>query len=1039
MYIRHTFRLVTLLVLLAFAAPPAQAALKEWGGGLCTLGGNWNDPRCWNGNGGAPGVPEHGDGGYVRFLMPEATVNYVNPAGEQDVYSNFSLGSEIGGPIYFNHLQDVFALDHLNLGATAGGTAYFLAGTGELRVEKLLIGAGPDGVGQLFLGDGGKLVTPGLEVGKNGALDQSGGVLDVGQTISIGGDAGTTYSMRAGLTTAEWFYVNGGGDAVVDLSGGTFQMRNTFVAGRGPDGPTLAISGDAELTWLPGYVGSSGWVEDNVAYMQIGDGVLGPGRVLQSGNSLVSLGDLNIGGEPDIANGNVVGSQGYYEITGGTLESGEIVIGNYGEGTFVQDGGGVSVYKLECPQDQFPCDNFFWFPGHLRLGAEHSGEGSYDLRGGTLTTELTAVGEKNVGEFRQSGGTHDAQRLILSGAALYGPTADIRDSRATYFLTGGQLNTTQTVVGREGTGWTTGEGYFLRGGRFTQTGGTHTVAGALILGQRAEGDYLLDGYHALSTGSYFLTNGTLTTVNTVVGMHGEGLFRQTGGVHDVCELTIAARNLEAGSRYALEGGTLNAGVIRNNGTFEHLGGDLALGACEQGQQLFENRGTVQFASPNPVLVTGTFVNEGTLDTRDASVQFADLRLTPDSRVVARLGDPIIVTGTVKFDGVIDVVDPDGLATAGGIQLFDLRDGATKAGLFTGVNLPETKDGSDTCWDTRTLFTNGILSVRDRYTQPDACSSEVNHLPLIDAGPNVAVSTEAWADTVIAGTSRDRDGDPLSYRWYEGRTPLSDWSTVEEDQATLSLSLLQLLSAGDHNLTLVVSDGKSRVNDSMILTVGNSPPHAVASGGGDYDVGTEVVLAGEVSDFDGDTLNCTWYLDGKILEACRQEVATLSGGGPVALTPCVLEKLVPGRYSLTLVARDGTAAAVSSEVQVNVTDTGDPTLAPVASHGILWPPNHKMVAVSIKSNAADNSGHVLVDAVIASNEPEEGLGDDDIGPDWTYPVVDPMTGEITFDLRAERSGRGDGRVYTVTVTATDATGNSSQAELRFVVPHDQRKK
>ena len=51
----------------------------------------------------------------------------------------------------------------------------------------------------------------------------------------------------------------------------------------------------------------------------------------------------------------------------------------------------------------------------------------------------------------------------------------------------------------------------------------------------------------------------------------------------------------------------------------------------------------------------------------------------------------------------------------------------------------------------------------------------------------------------------------------------------------------------------------------------------------------------------------------------------------------------------------------------------------------------------------------------------------------------MTGEITFDLRAERSGRGDGRVYTVTVTATDATGNSSQAELRFVVPHDQRKK
>ncbi|MBS3905522.1 MAG: hypothetical protein KGZ49_00675, partial [Syntrophaceae bacterium] len=74
-----------------------------------------------------------------------------------------------------------------------------------------------------------------------------------------------------------------------------------------------------------------------------------------------------------------------------------------------------------------------------------------------------------------------------------------------------------------------------------------------------------------------------------------------------------------------------------------------------------------------------------------------------------------------------------------------------------------------------------------------------------------------------------------------------------------------------------------------------------------------------------------------------------------------------------------------------------------------------------------------------NEPQDGLGDGDTSPDWTEPVIDQINGIITLKLRSERSGRGNGRIYTITITAGDASGNRSQANVEIKVPHDQRKK
>jgi hypothetical protein len=53
------------------------------------------------------------------------------------------------------------------------------------------------------------------------------------------------------------------------------------------------------------------------------------------------------------------------------------------------------------------------------------------------------------------------------------------------------------------------------------------------------------------------------------------------------------------------------------------------------------------------------------------------------------------------------------------------------------------------------------------------------------------------------------------------------------------------------------------------------------------------------------------------------------------------------------------------------------------------------------------------------------------PDWQ---VGP--GPLELSLRAERSGGGTGRVYTIEVTCRDASGNTSQATGTVSVPHDQ---
>ena len=118
--------------------------------------------------------------------------------------------------------------------------------------------------------------------------------------------------------------------------------------------------------------------------------------------------------------------------------------------------------------------------------------------------------------------------------------------------------------------------------------------------------------------------------------------------------------------------------------------------------------------------------------------------------------------------------------------------------------------------------------------------------------------------------------------------------------------------------------------------------------------------------------------------------------------------------------------------VGICDLVPPSLEVVVSPDVLWPPNHKYVEVNASLAVSDNfdPNPVVTLVSVTSSEPDNGLGDGDTPNDIV--IVD----DDTFLLRAERSGTGDGRVYTITYQATDSCGNVTVVSAYVIVLHDK---
>jgi hypothetical protein len=141
----------------------------------------------------------------------------------------------------------------------------------------------------------------------------------------------------------------------------------------------------------------------------------------------------------------------------------------------------------------------------------------------------------------------------------------------------------------------------------------------------------------------------------------------------------------------------------------------------------------------------------------------------------------------------------------------------------------------------------------------------------------------------------------------------------------------------------------------------------------------------------------------------------------------------GTTTVTCTATDVAGNSSTCSFTVTVNDVEPPTITGVSvDRPVLWPPNHKLVNVAVNYKVTDNCPLSANSCTLSvkSNESINGTGDGNTSLDWI--ILDAHH----VQLRAERAGNGNGRIYTVTITCVDSGGNSSSRSVTVSVPHDR---
>jgi hypothetical protein len=147
----------------------------------------------------------------------------------------------------------------------------------------------------------------------------------------------------------------------------------------------------------------------------------------------------------------------------------------------------------------------------------------------------------------------------------------------------------------------------------------------------------------------------------------------------------------------------------------------------------------------------------------------------------------------------------------------------------------------------------------------------------------------------------------------------------------------------------------------------------------------------------------------------------------------------GTTTVTATATDAAGNTKSCTFNVTVKDVTPPVITLNGQTITLWPPNHQYETIQVSdlvasaSDLCDPSVNLssVVIAKVTSDEPENSPGDGNTLNDMVI-----AANCKSVQLRSERKGNGDGRVYTITFKVTDSSGNSSTVTAKVTVPKSQ---
>jgi hypothetical protein len=312
-------------------------------------------------------------------------------------------------------------------------------------------------------------------------------------------------------------------------------------------------------------------------------------------------------------------------------------------------------------------------------------------------------------------------------------------------------------------------------------------------------------------------------------------------------------------------------------------------------------------------------------------------------------------------------------------------------------------------------------------------ANVNRSPLAQAPANLSVPEDTSVTLIGQGTDPDsEEQSQLAYAWQQ----IAPITGPVVQGATLSFTAPLVTAGGDPNaavtltfrLTVTDPNGAAASDDvDVVVTNVDHAPTANAGGLVTASEAASVTLNGAASsDPDGDALTYAWVQTAGPAVTLND----VNTAYPWFTAPFVNAAGATLKFELTV--NDGFGGMSSDVATVSVRNLNDPpTCANAqASLGTLWPPNHGMVPVSILGVVDPNNNATITITGVTQDEATNGLGDGDTAIDAI------INADGTVLLRAERSGKGNGRVYHIHFTASDFEGRCS-GMVKVSVPHDKK--
>jgi uncharacterized repeat protein (TIGR01451 family) len=380
------------------------------------------------------------------------------------------------------------------------------------------------------------------------------------------------------------------------------------------------------------------------------------------------------------------------------------------------------------------------------------------------------------------------------------------------------------------------------------------------------------------------------------------------------------------------------------------------------------------------------------------------------------GDNVTVTGT-RSDGqpMYDCTPPEGpnytctrKATdapfsAGVTTITWIAYSHDVAGPYASADDEEAhRNGSATC--TQTITVNDVTPPNIAATDSTASADANCQAPVPDYSSTVS-------DNCACGTSDNSPG-------CEGHPHI----TYSQSPAAGTM-----VGLGPHTVHIQANDGSSNnggagntsTKDVTFTVVDNTPP-------------TFTFVPPAITAYTGPgATTCDAVVDPGMATAsdnCASVTITRSPSG---------NTFPVGTTTITWTATDGNGNSTTATQTITVIDNTPPTITTNGVTPSMWPPNHKyqtFTPANFVASVSDNCGGVSVSNVViaqvTSDETENGNGD---GNTLNDIVISSDCKSV--QLRSERDGGGNGRVYTITLRLTDTHGNTTTATARVVVPHN----